>query len=54
MVELFANSGDPDQTSHFAASALFANYPLGSPDYNGLMMLTQYFLLNYLYKSKCC
>ena len=27
MVELFANSGDPDQTPYSAASALFANYP---------------------------
>ena len=45
MVELFANSGDPDQTPHFAASENAASdlglhcLPitlLGSPDYNGL------------------
>ena len=29
MVELFANSGDPDQMPHATSgSALFANYPL--------------------------
>ena len=41
MVELYANSGDPDQILHFAASDLGLHcLPinlLGSPDYNGLM-----------------
>ena len=40
MVELFANSGDPDQTPHSAASDLGLHClpitHLGSPDYNGL------------------
>ena len=39
MVELFANSGDPDQMLHSAASDLDLQcLPLsfkGSPDYNG-------------------
>ena len=40
MVELFVNSGDPDQTHVLPhVSALFANSPfLGSPDYNGLTL----------------
>ena len=29
MVELFANSGDPDQMQQKAVSALFASYPFG-------------------------
>ena len=40
MVELFANSGDLDQTPHFAASDLGLHcLPItlqGYPDYNGL------------------
>ena len=44
MVELFANSGDPDQTLHFAASDLglycLPSTLLESPNYNGL---TEYF-----------
>ena len=40
MVELFANSGDPDQMPHSAASDLGLHcLPIilyGSPDYNGL------------------
>ena len=39
MVELFANSEDPDQMPH-AGSALICQLPfLGSPDYNGLRSL---------------
>ena len=43
MVEVFANSGDPDQTPRSVASDLdlhcFACYPfMGSPVYNGLTM----------------
>ena len=43
MVELFANSGDPDHMPHSAASDLglyfFANYPFkGSSVYNGLSL----------------
>ena len=30
MIELFANKGDPDQTTHSVASALFASYPFRS------------------------
>ena len=44
MVELFVNSGDPDQTPHSAASDLGLHcLPitiLGSPDYNGLILLS--------------
>ena len=40
MIELFANSGDPDQTPHFAASDLGLHcllvILLRSPDCNGL------------------
>ena len=38
MAKLFANSGDPDQTPHSAASDLGLHcLPFyGSPDYNGL------------------
>ena len=42
MAKLFANSGDPDQMPHFAASDLGLHcLPitlLGSPDYNGLIL----------------
>ena len=39
MVELFANSEDPDQMPH-TGSALICQLPfLGSPDYNGLRSL---------------
>ena len=40
MIKLFANSRDPDQMLHSAASDLDLQClpvtPLGSPDYNGL------------------
>ena len=31
MADLYADSGDPDQTQHYAASALLANYPFWGP-----------------------
>ena len=39
MVELFANSGDPDQTPHSAASDLYLHCLPNtlSPDYNGFV-----------------
>ena len=44
MAKLFANSGDPDQTPHSAASDLglhrLPSPLLQSPDYNGLMHIT--------------
>ena len=46
MVELFANSGDPDQTPHSVASDLGLHcWPvtlLGSPDYNALTLKPYY------------
>ena len=52
MAKLFANSGDPDETPHSAASDLglhcFQITLLGSPDYNGLNrshMTCRYFSL---------
>ena len=46
MVELFAKSGDPDQTPHSAASDLSLHCLqitlLRSPDYNGLSVCIGY------------
>ena len=37
MAEIFANSGDPDQMLHSAASDLGLHCLLITPDYNGLI-----------------
>ena len=43
---LLANSGDPDQMLHYAASALFAYVPiLGFPNNNGLQQEQKNFVL---------
>ena len=53
MVKLFANSGDPDQMPHSAASelsALFASYPFR---FSGQVTMWKEYLSNKVLKNNC-